>query len=34
VQEAYAPLRRRWPRVTHQRIMQELGKKWRAKSII
>jgi DNA-binding transcriptional LysR family regulator len=26
--------RRRWPRVTHQRIMQELGKKWRAKSII
>ena len=25
----YAPLRRRWPRVTHQRIMQELGRKWR-----
>ena len=29
VAEEYAPLRRRWPRVTHQRIMQELGRKWR-----
>lgn len=32
VQAEYAPLRRRWPRVTHQRIMQELGKKWRSKA--
>lgn len=29
VQTEYAALRARWPRVTHQRIMQELGKRWR-----
>jgi predicted SprT family Zn-dependent metalloprotease len=28
----YAPLRRRWPRVSHQRIMQELGRKWRRRA--
>ena len=30
VKHEYAILRRRWPRVTHQRIMQELGRKYRA----
>ena len=33
VQEEYAALRRRWPRVTHQRIMQELGRKWQRKKV-
>ena len=29
VRKEYAPLRKRWPRVTHKRIMIELGKKYR-----
>jgi len=29
VRREYAALRRRWPRVTHQRIMVELGRKYK-----
>ena len=29
VAERYGPLRRRWPFVTHQRLMQTLGRQWK-----
>ena len=28
VRDEYSAVRRRWPRVTHARVMQELGRKW------
>jgi len=31
VRAEYAKLRKRWPKVTHQRIMQELSRRWRSK---